>query len=165
MPLVEQDSANWQERVDPYLNQIEQYELRRSFRRGPSRSNARRSAPASEPERFLGLARSYYEAGDVTRAEQTLTALSQVLKGDSKFENIQKLADELLTEIRTRQSPSDEFLKDAMTRAQKLFDEGKKREAKEIWQSIVKLYENDPYAPSDVDDARKKLNEEKTAGP
>jgi serine/threonine-protein kinase len=166
LPLIEANAEEWQPRVDDYLARIEKYELRKSFRGGAAKRLSKRAAPASEPERFLGLARSYYEAGDVGRAERTLAALSQMLQGDPKFDNVRQLADELLNEIHTRPpAESDQFLKETMTRAQSFWDEGKKSEAKAIWTSVVALYDGDPRAAADVEIAKKRLNEEKTAGP
>lgn len=167
LPLVSLNRDEWEPRVAPYLDQIERYELKRSLRNPSLRRAGKLTSATSEPERILNLARSYFESGDVARAERTLLALKRLVESDPKFETVCRLADSLLGELNSGISPADRdsFRKESLLRAEALDNEGKKGEARGIWKSIIELYEADPHAAQDVDTARKRLSEEKTAGP
>ncbi len=131
-----------------------------------------RSATAAEPERVIDLAKHYYESGDVPRAERTLSALLPLLKGDSEQESAYQTVQGLLDDLRGNRSQQrkpnrDILLRAAMERADRLQKSGNSDGAQEIWAGIVELYDSDrdPHVVEHVEVARKKLNEEKTAGP
>ncbi|MGE3315214.1 MAG: serine/threonine protein kinase [Planctomycetaceae bacterium] len=166
VPLVEADPEAWQEKIDPHLDKIEMYELKKAFYAG-SKRKGRRSVPPNETLRWLNLARSYYESGDIARAERTLRTLGTLVSGDEQFGHIETLADELIGELNQqhRQSNSGDLLKKAMERAE-TFQTNKEREkAVTIWKSIVELYDGDENAADIVKQAKGNLAQEKTAGP
>jgi hypothetical protein len=167
-PLVSADPDKWQERVEPYLQEIQRHELQAGLNSGRVRRLKNRTPAGSEPERFLNLAQHYYETGDVAGAEHTLSALRSLLKDEPKYETVLKMTEALLDDLRGnhfQQPDRDTFLKNVMDRAQRLHDAGNKTAAREIWAGMVELYGTDPGAGRDVELAKKKLNEDKTAGP
>ncbi|MGQ0634265.1 MAG: serine/threonine-protein kinase [Planctomycetaceae bacterium] len=156
-PLVARDSAAWKDKVAPYLQQIELYELTR-----PSRG-ARRGKGGnadSEPERFLQLAQHYREIGDVARAERILVALQAFLSASDEHAKVRDLASRLLDELRTQQPEANsrhELLQQALARAKRLAAEGKSDEARAIWSGLIELYGEDAEAAEFVSEARAAL--------
>src|SRR5690606_2979264 len=112
-PLLDDDPRRWESQIQPYLDRIEIYELKRGSRPTVLR---RQASPRNEPERLLRLAASYRDSGDVARAEHTLAALLTLLGDDEKHATVAHAAGEMLTELRAQRSEHaahDEFLRDS----------------------------------------------------
>jgi predicted Ser/Thr protein kinase/tetratricopeptide (TPR) repeat protein len=159
LPLAQADPERWQDKVEPYLKQIEIYELKTELA-----SSRRRKAvvPRGEPERLLMLAQNYRDVGDLPRAEHTLMALTTLLSGDSEWESLYNLSRQLLDEVRQLRSESldhGEFLKSVLARAEALTNDGQREHARELWQSVIDLYADDPSAREFVERARTRLHE------
>ena len=161
-PLVEAEPEVWSPKVQPYLQRITNYEAVSDFwGRG-------RNQPRTEFQRFLNRARQYYEIGDIARAEQTLESLSALLADSKEHEALYKQTQQVLEDLRARRdAPGDhlELLQDSMEHARSLAEHGKDAEARRIWAGVVELYESDPAAQADVEQARNMLSKEVTAKP
>ncbi|MDA0831646.1 MAG: serine/threonine-protein kinase [Planctomycetota bacterium] len=155
-PLLAADPETWQERVAPYLEQIELYELKSTF----TRKTIRKAGVArNEIERWLKLAKNYQEFGDDTRSEAILTSLL-VLLDDEQNAVQKKLVEELLIELSNQRSEENdryELAHSSLAQADTFVGEGKAQEAVRIWQALIVLYEDDPQAKEFVDLARQKL--------
>jgi len=159
-PLLEADPDRWKPKIRPFLKRIERYELKRRFT--SNRRLGNRQSPESEAERFLLLAVQFRQMGQLDRAEETLIALKTLTEGDPEQQPLHKLTDELLADIRAernRQRRTSTLLSDAMSRAEKQLQAGNVAEARNIWQAVLLLYENDPQAKAVVQRVRRLLNE------
>jgi serine/threonine-protein kinase len=161
VPLIEQNPAEWDAKLEPYLEWIRLEEQKESFsgkRRG--RGSRRRPDPSTEIERILRRAQHDQDDGDVTEAERTLVALESLLAGDPQHATERKLVEGYLSDLRARhgdQSADRKFVDAALDRAEKGFADGKKDEAVRIWKSVIELYGNDSYASAQVERARRHL--------
>jgi serine/threonine-protein kinase len=158
-PLLARDSAAWKDKVAPYLQQIELYELTRPSR-GARRS--RGTGASSEAQRILQLAQHYREIGDGARAERTLVALVALLSGDEEHAKVRDLAGRLLEELRAQRAETvswHEVLQQSLVRAQRLAQDGQLDEARAVWSGLIELYGEDPEAAEFVRQARAGLDE------
>ncbi len=110
--------------------------------------------------------------GKLRLAQQKLSAL-RTLIGATEDEKLAKLRDEVLPSV---QAKIDEALSELSTggfppalieqslaNAEILVDEGRLAEAREIWNSIVLLYESDPRAFTLIEDVRSRLADSESA--
>jgi serine/threonine-protein kinase len=161
--LVAADPETWAERVDPLLKKIELYELTRWARGARS---SKKSAPRSEGERLLQLALHYRQIGDLARAERTLVALHALLSGDERQAKLDELAAKLLDEVRGQLAGADDrdsLLQGSLDRAAVKFEAGDVPAARDIWNSIIELYGDDPAATGFVNQAREALDKNRAA--
>jgi hypothetical protein len=160
-PLMKSDPDRWKKKVEPYLLDIERYELMRSLNNQTRKRPRRVSAPQGEIERILLLARYHRDAGNVIRASRMLSALGTLIEHDPKHRELYQLSQTMLEELRSEQVTNpqrDSILTTAMERADNLAKDGKITEARKIWESILELYGDDPGAEEQVDRARGALN-------
>ncbi|MBR9802053.1 protein kinase [bacterium] len=166
IPLLEEEEGDWAEKVEPLLLEIEINELRQEF--GLTRLTARRMSNMSDPHRFLHLARSYYEMGDLVRTEAILQQLADLLRGDEEQATLRTAVLEILADLKTKAAErrseqakknpaSSPLSKVSLKRAQKYLDEDKPEQARAILQSLIDLYDGDSSAQQDVADARQLL--------
>jgi serine/threonine-protein kinase len=161
-PLLELDAAAWEPRVAPFLDQIALYDLEQDVLGPGPRSRKADRAPQSEAERFLQRAMQQRRLGDFAGSEQTLEALIAVLGDDSDEARSRALAEKLLADVRGSRPPHTEqyaLLSAALQRADALYAEGKKAEARTIWQAVLRLYDADAGAAAQVARARSRLVE------
>ncbi len=142
-PLLADDAAQWSDRVQPYLDQIEAHELESS--RTPPRRRGKLKALRSEPERLLEQVRADWERGDFAAADRKLTALSAVLADDpdakavrSVVESWQKSLDDLQRDLPDRRA----FVVEALNRA-KMLRETDPSAARAIVDGLAELYGSD----------------------
>jgi serine/threonine-protein kinase len=155
-PLMQEDPDTWRERVQPLLEKVELYELKRSARG----IRAVTAESKSEPERLMQLAAHYRQIGDLTRAERLLASLDTILAGDPQRAHLRELTAQLLLETRQQMAATqdrDQLLKDALTRAKTKADEGAADDAKQILAAIIELYADDPATSEVVAQARELL--------
>lgn len=153
-PLLAEDPDTWQDRVAPYLERIERYELERRTASGGLAQN--RDPPRNDAERFLRLAEHYRDIGDVARAEKLLTSLEALLAGDEEYRTLYEQTQKRLAELKTEPDESNDrysLLKSAMRRAEELHSQGQADEARVIWQGVIELYGDDPGAAAEVQKA------------
>jgi hypothetical protein len=141
-PLLKDDRATWEPRVDPYMRQIAVYDFKREFlgRRGLKSRNAE-----TEVDRFLAKALHYRQIGDNRKARQTLQSLHAVLKGDEKSQAMSLLIESLLEEIESSApTENDDLLIRSRTRIAELQNAGKTEEAARLTADLRQLYQDDP---------------------
>ncbi|MFN0199020.1 MAG: serine/threonine protein kinase [Planctomycetaceae bacterium] len=160
-PLIAQDAATWDEKVAPYLEKIELYELKTTFNRKPLRKT---QYAKNEVERQLKLAQHYQSIGDDNRAESILSSLL-ILLNDEQYAVQKKLVEELLHDLREQRRAEPTRYKlvlDELAHADMLMDTGKGDDAIVIWEAIVTLYADDPRAESILNQARTRLSQFKS---
>jgi hypothetical protein len=152
--LIETDTDEWAKKVEPYMQRIRIYELKKRFL--PKRIAGKAIRPKSEAERILVRGLSLRELGDLARAETTLEALLNLTANQEDSKNIHELAQQILKEIRserTGESGSNQWLASLLKRAENHLDAGESDQAKKILTGIVTLYADDPSATSSVKQA------------
>ena len=103
--------------------------------------------PESEPERLYMLARDYEQFGDRLSAIEKYEAIRTLLKGNEGQRAYVNLAGQRITAIQATVGEEDKritFVENQIKLADELFLSGKKLEARNKWQSIVRLYKEDP---------------------
>ena len=115
------------------------------------------SAPRSEADRIIQMARIRGKSGDLAEANRLLESLRAVIAGDEKQAATVKVIDRMLSSIRDQRTTSPRaFIREALSRAKQLVDDDPKR-AEAMWLGIIKLYENDTPLKDLVDEARAEL--------
>ena len=155
-PLLREDPDRWRDRLQPLLEKIELYELKRSARG----AHGLTADPKSEPERLLQLAAHYRQIGDLARAERMLASLESILADDPHREHLRELTTQLRAETRKQMTAGedrDQLLRDALARAKTRADEGSADDARQILAAIIELYVDDPAARDFVAQARELL--------
>lgn len=143
-PLLQQDANRWEEKVNPYLQQIEAYELRKKLL---GRSQQQIDIPESEPEAVVRQAMDLQRQGRLAEARLKLIALRELLEGDSEYDTFNRLLDQLIADIALDESADRlVFVDNALDRADLLFQDGEVEKAISIWFSVKKLYDSDPDA-------------------
>jgi serine/threonine-protein kinase len=111
-------------------------------------------------ERFLRRAWDQRRRGDVSQARETLTSLRTLVADQPNGEAVTGLIDELLTtlEAESPDSKTEEPLRTAtVRRAAELQAQRKTLEARELWNSLISLYEDDPAAEKEIEQAKEAL--------
>jgi len=156
-PLLEQDAKRWGLLLEPYLDRIRLYEVRKSLlgRRGTWTT---RDAE-TDGERLLQKAVQLRGLGQDAEAKQVLLGLSRLTAGDPDAEDLHALASDLLSELNDKTIGPDQYslVKRSLERAKELKQEGQAEDARLIWQSIMDLYSTDPDAASFVEQAHRGL--------
>lgn len=98
-------------------------------------------------------------------AERTLAAFAALLpEGSPERTRVEKLLSQLWT--RDQEHPRDiSFVYEALDRAEMLAAEGKRTEARSIWNGVIALYADDPNAETAVERARLNVANLKNATP
>ena len=156
-PLLEQDAKRWGPEIEPYLDKIRLYELRKSLlgRRG---SWVTRDAE-TDGERLLQKAVQLRELGQDEEARRVLVALSHLTQGDKSAADLHGLVADLLSELNHTTIGPEQYslVKRSLERATALSSDGKTDEARAVWQSVIELYSFDSNATTFVEQARKGL--------
>lgn len=156
LPLIDEDPERWKPQVANYLDEIALYEAETRV------TNRRRSGAktqASEPERWLGQVRNRWDAGDLPGAYRLLTEVRPLLEADEQSEPLRKLADrwsELLQTQLAEASDVEAYLKRILQTADAAAKEDPER-ARQIWRSVIELYQQHPTAGEWVAIARLRL--------
>jgi len=156
-PLLEKDPKRWASELEPYLDKIRLYELRKSLlgRRGTWTT---RDAE-TDGERLLQKAVQLRGLGQDAEAKQVLLGLARLTEGDPDATGLHGLATDLLSELNDKTIGPDQYslVKRALTRAAALKVQGKAEAARTLLQTIVDMYSSDPDAKSFVEQARNGL--------
>lgn len=156
LPLIDEDPERWKPQVANYLDEIALYETESRV------TNRRRSGAktqVSEPERWLGQVRNRWDAGDLPGAYRLLTEVRPLLEADQQSEPLRKLADrwsELLQTQLAEASDVEAYLKRILQAADAAAKENPER-ARQIWRSVIELYQQHPTAGEWVAIARLRL--------
>lgn len=152
-PLLESDRERWEEKIQPYLDKINEYEATHPVSLKPGGAKQ----ADSEPERWLSLADYHRRVGELDRARQILVALRELLPDDAEHKQLRsRIATrlKLLDESRREQSDWKAWLASSLQRAAGAAKNGRAEEARRICLSIVTLYGEDPAAKEYVRQAR-----------
>ncbi|MCA9079993.1 MAG: serine/threonine protein kinase [Planctomycetaceae bacterium] len=157
LPLLEQDAANWESRVRPFLDQIARYRLERELL-GASGTDARQVE--DPPSTILRRAHLWMQLGRDDQARADLTALITLIDEDEQYADQLRLARQLLEELAPGEaSPEFTLLEQALTRAEKLAAAGEVDKARQIRLAIIHLYAEQTDATQYVERAQAALTE------
>jgi len=156
-PLLELDEAEWRPRIEPYLAQLQLYDLKRQYL---GRLQKKTPFPQSEPESFLRQAVELRTLGRVGEARKKLAALETLAAGTADWKPYAEIASQLREDLE-RQPPQLrlKFAQDAMHRAEALQRRGEHAAAIAIWRSVLELYDADPDAAGLIHQARTHLKQ------
>lgn len=116
--------------------------------------------PQNEPERLYMLARDFEQFGDRLSAIEKYEAIRTLLKGNDEQQAYSNLAGQRITAIQASVGEADErltFVEEQIASGDELFLSGKKLEARNKWQSIHRLYKDDPEFEFQVDRAKARI--------
>jgi serine/threonine-protein kinase len=144
LPLVESDAETWTPKVQPYLDDVEAYELEREL----LKRRRRNATPQDEFERLLLGIRAAWEAGDLRGAERDLHAAKVVAAVDQERSRFAPLIDRWLQQL-TEELPDDKQLSEFLASQQAVI--AKEREqrpavAEQLRAALMILYRDDPAA-------------------
>ncbi len=157
--LADADPDTWREEAAPYLAKVELYRLKNTL--GRKARKTQRRGPNSEPERLLLLAQNYREQGDLAAASKVLTSLTTLLGDNAQYTEINQVAKQLLADIsaeRAEMENTESMVSHALDRADRLREQGDLDGARQIWSSVIELYDNDDALKTYTDRARAGLN-------
>jgi len=142
IPLLKEDPDAWRDKVQPFINDVDGYELERTL------LSRRRSSkkPQNELERLLLQSRRMWEAGDWKGAEERLRALRILSTHKSEYAAFTKLIDRWLEEIQDQRPSTNtqkEFLHDQLSQLDQL-QKSDPDSAEKLRKSLLALYEDDP---------------------
>lgn len=144
-PLLAADAEQWSEQVEPYLQQVELYELRREIEGPRIRRQSAGQEPDDEVQRLLRMAVAYREMGDAVRAQEVLDALLVLVDGVPEYTSHAALANELARQLRdSRHQATRQFIEDQLQRLNKLDAEGNATEAARLRSALERLYRDEP---------------------
>lgn len=154
-PLLALDEARWRSEVEPYLERIHIYELKKELLGKDAASDL---LPSSEPEAILRQAMQLKRLGEIATAREKLSALATLLDDGRDQQRLKQLTLQMLDDL-----PADEeavrleFVRQSLARADGLHNAGELEEAVKIWRSVITLYDADPAAAGLVATARERL--------
>ncbi len=153
-PLIEKDPKRWGPEVEPYLDKIRLYELRKSLlgRRGTWTTRD----VETDGERLLQKAVQMRSLGQDAEAKRVLAGLSQLTEGDPDAADLHALSADLLGELNDQSIGAESYslVKRSLERAATLSQAGQAERARTLWQSVIDLYSSDPDAATFVEQAR-----------
>jgi serine/threonine protein kinase len=132
-------NAEWAGRVKPVLQQIEQMEANQALQKQTDRITFSRS----EPERLLRKAKHLAEVGETEKARLVLQSVIHLLAGNKEFAPLLATAEQMINRLDEAAADAEDrqsFLAARMKYAAELQTDGKLKEARRIWQSIVDIY-------------------------
>jgi serine/threonine protein kinase len=154
--LLELDAERWQPLVTPYLTEISIYELRKKLL---GRSLKQAAIPETEPAAIILQAMELRKLGLPTAARQRFMALRTLLD-QTKDQTLIGLLDQLIEETAQEADPERlQYLKDALDRAESLFEKGNIEEALSIWFGIKNLYDQNLDAKELVELAEQRYSD------
>lgn len=160
LPLLAADAETWGPRVDPYLAQIQTYELKKGLL---GRDFRRTTVAGSEPEVMLRQILELQKSGRPAEAQEKLEALEALLEENPAYASLLPVVRQLREQLITQKSADRlDYVQQALDRAQQLADAGKDPAARRIWQGVIDLYDADPDARPLVKVARERLAQSKS---
>lgn len=184
-PLMQSDDpVKWQEAYDRYLKSLlerfpqgkhadeartfhDKLEMHRTERGIETRLRLG-ADPKNEAERLYLQARELERFGDNFTAKEQYRALIELLKDREDDRSYRNLAKRQLAGLEAAGTADNvdrkQIVRNALTKAREQYLAGKKNAAKEIWRSVIKLYESNEEFADEVAEARAgrddKLNEQ-----
>lgn len=158
-PLLDRDPETWGPKVEPYLDRIRMHELRKSLlgRRGSWVAKG----PQKDGERLLQQAVQLRSLGQMSESKRVLEGLVRLTRQDPDSSDLFRLASDMLSEMNDKELGPEQYslVKRTLERAELLVKDGKRDEAKALWQTVLELYSQDPDAEFFVEQARKGLHD------
>lgn len=157
-PLLKSDAAAWEDKVAPIIAEIDVYELKQDF--GIGKKLRRQPSSYEEPRRFFHLAQTAYEQGNTAEAERLLKALLPLLDSSPAHEKLKLVTEDLLSQLQANSKDKPDlktFLEASLNRASELAKQGKRADARAIYESLLTLYENNSAAEEFLKQARAAL--------
>lgn len=156
LPLLEEDEEVWSNRVVPYLEEIEIYDIKKAFGIEKKAIHFRqKKLTISEPRRLLKRAKGYFELGDLAQADATLTALLNILKNDPEKKVLSKAVEEIQYAIQNQNDVNEkraEWLDGTIKQALRFEERNQKEKAIEILEALHMLYETDYRVDKQVEE-------------
>jgi serine/threonine-protein kinase len=145
---------------NPYHAQVEAYRQQIEDRAAQQRALASLKArlPAGEAQRFYQRGLRLCQEGDPEAARQLWQNVVRTFAGLESETRWVKLAEAGLAELARRAPPEGErrhAVREALERARRLRDQGRRRQAEEIWQGLEALYGGDPSAQEVLSEIRR----------
>ncbi|MCA9032081.1 MAG: serine/threonine protein kinase, partial [Planctomycetaceae bacterium] len=154
-PLLDLNDPEWNEKVAPLMEQIDQYQYERDLLRQDGQFSS--GQPLTQPDLILRHALTLRNNGEIRAAEAELSALLAIIDGNPEFSVQYNVTLKLLTQI--QEQPTEEnrfqFLDEALKRAEELDSVGEAEQARAVRQGIIQLYQDNPEASEYVERARK----------
>lgn len=144
LPLIESDAAAWTPKVQPYLDDVEAYEMEREL----LKRRRRNATPQDEFERLLLGIRAAWEAGDLRGAERDLHAAKVVAAVDQERSRFAPLIDRWLLQL-TDELPDDQQLSEFLAGQQAVIAKEREKRpevAEQLREALMILYRDDPAA-------------------
>lgn len=146
-----------------WLDQIEMYRTERRIETNLKLGKD----PASEAERLYLMAQQYEKFGDRITALEKYEAIPKVLNNDDAnrpYLNLaRRQAEKIKSEV-TGETDRTAFVKGQLDEADQLYTDGKKLQAREKWQAIIRLYGDNTEFEVFTKQARERLMETSSAG-
>ena len=144
-----------------YIDRIEMAQAEKRLK-----MHAKRGKPDTEAERLYADAQRYEEFGDALTAYDKYKSIPEVVAAAGKERPFVLLAEKRAKELVTQSEPNARFalLKGRLDEADQLEQEGKRMEARKIWNSIVTLYRGNRELEPLVERAQQGLSGEKKPG-
>lgn len=151
-PLVQRDASRWKAAVQPYLEQIEVYELEKKLQ---GRKLKPEEVPQSEQQAILRRVMELRKVGRASEALSLLTALRALTAPHDQI--LIRLLDQSIAETAADMNDARlDYVRESLARADELFEKGDVEQAVSIWFSVKKLYDQHPPAAELVEQAVKR---------
>jgi predicted Ser/Thr protein kinase len=156
--LMALEDATWVERAEPLMQQVALYEATRrgATGRGLKPADANRSEPLRMIQRGLLLQRN----GHPEAAERVLMSLARLLARDPATAElaklVQRLADRARDDWQGISARRATWIEDLLRKADDLAKQGETAAAREVWDSFLELYAEDPELEEVIKTVREK---------
>lgn len=142
----------------PYQHEVSQFRQRIDDHAAQRRALAGTSLTMSEAQRFYAQGLRLCQEGNPMAARQVWTNLVRSFGCVEAEQRWVRLAESALTRLDAREPAGDDrfgTVRQALQQARALRQEGQVKQAEEIWQAILELYQNDPGAREIVEEVRR----------
>jgi len=157
LPLLDRERDGWQERVSPYLQEIELYELDRSARRG--RIEPADSSSQDEPRRLLRHALALRQSGNPAQAARMLASLDRLLSADPSRSDLRPIVGRALDEMNANQqlASARDYANEMLARVDEHISAGQHAEASALCLALRDLYGDDSAIRAKIEETERRL--------
>lgn len=158
-PLLDRfPDGQYADEANAWMLKIDTRDLERQIEQRISRNKE----PRNEPERLYMVARDFEQFGDRVSAIDRYKSLQSLLDKNSEQRAYHNLAGQRITAIEASVGEEDSrlsFVEAQIDQGDELFLSGKKLLAKQKWESIVRLYKDNPEFEFQVERAKMRILE------